>query len=115
MIASQRAGFSGQGVEVDVGSGLEVQQDAAYLGELDAMQIRQNAAREAWGYSVEAIDLRKRGEIARKEGAMIAEAGRTARTSAFIGAGASAVSGAASLYATRYGWAKPTSTVPKAA
>jgi hypothetical protein len=104
MIASQRTGFAGQGVEVDVGSAREVQEDAAYLGELDAMQIRQNAAREAWGFKTEAIDLRMRGDIARKEGVMLAEAGRSARTSTYIAGGAQLAMGVGTLYAQRYGF-----------
>lgn len=104
MISSQRVGFSGQNVEVDVGSAREVQEDAAYLGELDAMQIRQNATREAWGFKVEAIDLRKRGEIARREGIMLAEAGRSARTSTYLQGAAGIASSAGTLYAQRYGF-----------
>lgn len=68
IIGSQRARFGAQGVEINDGSALDVQADTAYLGELDALTIRNNAAREAWGYKVQAEDNRARGRISRMEG-----------------------------------------------
>ncbi len=53
-IGTQRAGFAGNGVDVNSGSAALVQDDTAALGELDALTIRNNAAREAWGYNVQA-------------------------------------------------------------
>jgi hypothetical protein len=49
LIGSQRAGYAGQNVDVGTGSAADVQADTAYLGELDALQLRANAVREAWG------------------------------------------------------------------
>ena len=63
-IGTQRAAFAAQGVEVDDGSALEVAQDTAALGELDLMTIRNNAAREAWGYRVGESDYRYKGTMA---------------------------------------------------
>ena len=65
LIGSQRAGFAAQGVDVGVGSALDVQADAAFLGELDALTIRNNAQREAWGYRIEAENYRMGGQQAR--------------------------------------------------
>lgn len=67
-IGAQRARLAASGVEINDGSALDVQADTARLGELDALTIRNNAAREAWGYRVQATDLRARGEIAKMEG-----------------------------------------------
>lgn len=53
-IATQRAEFAGQGVDVGSGSALDVQKDTAYQGELDALTIRTNAARAAWGFTTNA-------------------------------------------------------------
>lgn len=53
-IGSQRASFAAQGVEISSGSAEQVQEDTAYQGELDALTIRTNAAREAWGFRVAA-------------------------------------------------------------
>src|SRR5512138_814564 len=49
-IGTQRTQFAASGVDVGYGSAVDTQADAATLGELDALTIRQNAAREAWGY-----------------------------------------------------------------
>jgi len=64
-IGTTRAAFASQGVDVGSGSAVDVQADQAYLGELDALQIRNNAAREAWGYRVEATNYRDAGRNAR--------------------------------------------------
>lgn len=92
LIGSQRAGFAGQGVDVGVGSAVDVQADAAYLGELDAQQIRTNAQRESWGYKVEAENYRRGGQAAKT-------ASRFAAAGTVLGTGTS-------LLAARYGWGR---------
>lgn len=67
-ISSQRAGFAGQGVDVNSGSAAATQAESAGLGELDALTIRTNAAREAYGFNVRAIDTRRQGRNASTEG-----------------------------------------------
>jgi hypothetical protein len=47
---TQRAAYAGSGVDAFSGSASEVQEESRLLGELDAMTIRNNAAREAFGY-----------------------------------------------------------------
>lgn len=106
MIGSQRAGLAASNVDVGFGSALDVQSDAAYLGELDALTIKTNAAREAWGYKVQGQDLRKRAEIARKEGVYLEKAGGQAATSAYIGAAGTLATGGASLFEARYGYGR---------
>ncbi len=64
-IGSARANFGAQGVDVGVGSAVDVQSDYARLGALDIATIRNNAAREAWGYAAQASDFRTRGAMAR--------------------------------------------------
>lgn len=64
VIGDQRVSLASQGVEINEGSAVDVQANAAYLGELDAVTIKNNAAREAWGYKVQAKDLTARGNIA---------------------------------------------------
>lgn len=54
MIGTQRAAMAGNGGVVDEGSNALLQQDVAQYGELDAMIISNNAAREAYGYEVQA-------------------------------------------------------------
>lgn len=90
LIGSQRAGFAGQGVDVGVGSAVDVQADAAYLGELDALEIRNNAAREAWGYKVEAENYRR--------------GGAQQQTASRFGAAGTVLGSGASLLQQRYGF-----------
>lgn len=104
IIGHQRAAAAAGNVDVGFGSSLDVQADAAFLGELDALQIRTNAAREAWGYEVEAFDTRKRAEITRKEGVMLEAAGRQRQTQAYLGAIGTGIGGATSLLQMRYGF-----------
>lgn len=56
LIGTQRAAMAGNGGVVDDGSNAVLQQDAAQYGELDAMIISNNAAREAYGYEVQATN-----------------------------------------------------------
>lgn len=68
LIGKQRAGYAGQGVQVDSGSAAAVQEDTGAIIEEDATTIRLNAAREAWGFQIEAGNLEAQGNIARTEG-----------------------------------------------
>lgn len=90
LIGSQRVGFAGQNVDVGSGSAVDVQADAAFLGELDALTIRNNAAREAWGFRVQA-------ENARMGGSAAAMASRWGAASTIVGAGGS-------LFMAKYGF-----------
>lgn len=102
-IATQRVGFAGDNIDVGYGSAADVQADAAKLGEMDALTIRQNAAREAWGYKVQSYDLRTRAGIERKTGVMQAAAGAQAATTSKYQAAGTLLSTGASLVATKYG------------
>lgn len=70
IIGAQRVSLARQGVDINDGSALDVQADSAYLGELDAQTIQNNAAREAWGFKVQAYDMRLRGDAQRQQGDM---------------------------------------------
>jgi hypothetical protein len=72
-IGSQRASFAAQGIDVSSGSAEDVQESTAYQGELDALQIRTNAAREAWGYTVTAQGETLQAQNTRKLGALQAQ------------------------------------------
>lgn len=54
-IGTQRTAQAANGGLVNEGSNAELQAETAQLGELDALTIANNAAREAYGYKVEAI------------------------------------------------------------
>jgi hypothetical protein len=99
VIGQQRAGFAGQGVVVDQDTAGAVVADTAREGELDALRVRSNAAREALGFQVQAEDLRDQARIARK-------AGDNAMTAAKWGVANTIIGGASSLMQQRWGWDK---------
>lgn len=53
-IGTQRSAQAANGIDVNSGSSAQLQDDTAMLGELDALTIQNNAAREAYGYRVQA-------------------------------------------------------------
>lgn len=67
--------FAKNGVAVDSGSPLDVLSDTAMIGELEALTIRNNAEREAYGYRVNAMNYgassqnnRTASSVAKKQG-----------------------------------------------
>lgn len=58
--------YATSGVDTASGSPLAVLGDAKMIGTLDDMTIRSNAFRQAMGYKVDAINLRRRGDYALK-------------------------------------------------
>lgn len=56
--STQRAGMAARGVALDEGSPLAILQDTDMLGEMDALTIRDNADKEAWGHRVQAGNYR---------------------------------------------------------
>lgn len=51
--SAQRARLAANGVALDEGSALSLLQDTEYMAEQDALTVRDNARREAWGYGVQ--------------------------------------------------------------
>lgn len=97
VIGAQRAGFASSGVDVNSGSARDVAVDARRLGEADALQIRKNAEREAFGFRAEAEDLRRSAKVARL-------GGQAQKSAAYWGAAGSVLGGGGSLLMARYGW-----------
>lgn len=62
----QRAAFAGNGVDFTSGTPLGVLTETAKTGELDALTIRTNAMRQAWGYKAQAANYRAEGALARR-------------------------------------------------
>jgi hypothetical protein len=92
VIGEQRAAFAASGVDInDIDStAVNVQANTAALGEMDALAIRLNAAREAWGFKSQAADYRYTGKLAKMQG-----------TSAAIG---TILTGGAQLAYAKYGF-----------
>ena len=73
MQAGQESGAAmakaaGQGIRVDTGSAAKTQEDINAAAIVDAQMIRANAAKQAWGYGVEASNFRSQGRFAEIKG-----------------------------------------------
>lgn len=64
VISDQRTSFAGQGVQVNTGTAAAIQDETAIIAEEQALQIRSNAWREAWGYKVQAQGYSSAGKFA---------------------------------------------------
>lgn len=90
-IGGIEANQGASGVEVGTGSNHDVVESAREVGMLDAMTIRSNAARQAYGYQVEAADDRVQANLMRKGAKATIKQGRINAVSTLLGGGASAV------------------------
>lgn len=55
LIGTQRVNLAAQGIELDSGSALDIQQDTAKLSKIDEIKIRNNAWKEAWGIKTQGM------------------------------------------------------------
>lgn len=81
-VGRARAMAAAGGLDVNSGSPLDVQASNASIGRLNSMTIRNNAAREAWGYQANA-------NLDDASAANYRQAGDTAMLGSLIGAGSS--------------------------
>lgn len=63
MIGAERAAIGAAGLEMTSGSPLQILTDTAGMTELDALTVRSNAAREAWGLQSQAAGMLAQGEV----------------------------------------------------
>lgn len=91
--STQRAGFAARGVALDEGSALNILNDTDYMGNLDALTLRDNAAKEAWGY-------RTQGANAASDAALLS--GRAEAESPFGAAASSLLTGAGAVASSWY-------------
>jgi hypothetical protein len=68
MLGTQRATMAANGADLSSGSALDVQSDTAKFGELDALTIRSNARREAYGYRVGGVNQEAEARLAKMKG-----------------------------------------------
>lgn len=67
-IGSQRAALAANGLDLGTGTPVDLVTESAKFGEMDALTIRANAAREAWGFQSSAEQYRADGRAARASG-----------------------------------------------
>lgn len=70
-----KAAQAANGVNVNKGSAVDVQSSAAELGELNAINIRSNAARSAYGYQTQAASDKAQSELDKQEASFDSTAG----------------------------------------
>lgn len=79
--ANQAAG----NIDVNSGSAVDVRSSAAALGELDAINIRANAARQAYGYQTQGASFTAQGQQDITAGENAETAGEIGAASTFLG------------------------------
>jgi hypothetical protein len=93
LTGTQRADLAAQGISLDSGSAADIIDQDRALGELDALQIRNNARREAWGFQTQAAQYRSQADMARVAGRNTAAAYRNQSVNTLL-------SGASDLFST---------------
>ncbi len=86
VLGSQRAAMASNGLDLSSGSPLDILSDTAMFGELDALTIRSNAEREAYGHRVRSQDFAASAQLAQMRGSSAATAG-------MVGAGSTLLTG----------------------
>lgn len=93
LIGQQRSAFAGNGIDLGSMNVTDTTADTALLGELDALTIRNNAEREAYGFRVQGMNYTA-------SAGMNTLAGRNARSAGKMGAISTVLGGAGSLGST---------------
>lgn len=80
------------GVDVNSGSAVDTQASAQELSKLDAMTIRSNAAKEAYGYKTQEASLNSQGDLLEHQSKLDETAGIIGGVGTLLGSGLSGVS-----------------------
>lgn len=91
---TQRANFAANGVDLSEGSAANILNDTDYLTAVDATTLRGNAAREAWGYRMQARQYTDQARMTAYGASSI---------SPWLAAGTSLVTSASSVASRWYG------------
>jgi hypothetical protein len=79
LVSRQRARLAASNVDVSSGSALQLQEDAALLGEVDALRIRSNLESKA-------VSLEDQAQLTLRSGEFAEQAGRNAATGTLLSA-----------------------------
>lgn len=85
-----KANQGASGVTVGTGSNAEVQASQAAIGQLDAMTIRSNAAREAYGYLTQSNSFKAQEQLDRSQAKYAKQAGYLGAANSLLNQGAQA-------------------------
>lgn len=64
LVGAQKAAQAAQGIRTDKGTALDIRQETQDIGELDALMIRNNAAREAMGFASQGVSSQMQSKAA---------------------------------------------------
>lgn len=106
IIGQTRNAIAANGFSTTNGTPADIISDEAKLGELDALTIRHNAARQAYGYRVEGMSDEAQAGLLEREGANALVAGEIKAGAAKTAGLSSILSGATSLSDKFLGWQK---------
>jgi len=67
IMGRQMAGMSAGGVDVSFGSAYDTLETTAIMGELDAIEVRRNAAWEAYDYRVQGFNFNAQAELQKSQ------------------------------------------------
>lgn len=87
-VGAIKAAQAANGVDVNSGSAIDVRSSAESLGMLNAITIRSNASRHAYGYQTEAASDKAQAALDKQQA-------KYAKTAGYVGAGTSILGGAA--------------------
>ena len=87
LIGQQRAALAANGVVVSQGSALDITAGTAGLGELDALTIRNNAQREAFGFRARGAGFAADATLLQTQGEQANRAARSASFGTLLGTG----------------------------
>lgn len=103
MRGTQVARLASNGLDITSGSSLSILEDTVFFGAQDAQTIRNNAAREAWGYSVQADNALASSQMY-TSAARAQNPARAAGLSLLSSAGQFAASDAGQARLKNWGW-----------
>lgn len=86
-LAAIEAQQGASGVDVGSGSFSQVRQSASKLGMLNALNLRSEAARKAYGFQTDAVNYEAQGRLSKAQG-------KAAKTAGYLSAGATVLGGA---------------------
>lgn len=105
IVGQTKAAQAASGIDVNSGSAVDVQASERMLGMLDALTIRSNAARAAYGYRAEAGNFTAQAQMLKRRGKM-------ARISGLMDASGTILEGASSVDRQRRIWQETNGSVP---
>lgn len=108
-VAAIAASQAANGIDINNGSAVGVRQSAAELGELDAINIRSNAAREAYGFQTQAASDTAQSVLDKSASKNDMTAGIIGGASTFLSGAGNAASNFAKFQQTKS--FDPTSTI----